>query len=63
LSDRYAAAAADLVFAKDKLASDCIAHDIVHVPFRGLADVALALNDRLHDGHVFRPHTAARVGG
>jgi 2-hydroxy-3-keto-5-methylthiopentenyl-1-phosphate phosphatase len=62
LSDRYAAAAADLVFAKDKLATYCVEQDIVHVPFRSLSDVAVNLNERLQSGQLFRRRTAARVG-
>jgi 2,3-diketo-5-methylthio-1-phosphopentane phosphatase len=62
LSDRYAAAAADLVFAKDKLAAYCVEQDIVHVPFRSLSDVAVNLNERLQSGRLFRRRAAARVG-
>jgi 2,3-diketo-5-methylthio-1-phosphopentane phosphatase len=61
LSDRYAAAAADLVFAKDKLAAYCVEQDIAHVPFRSLSDVAVNLNERLQSGHLFRRRTAAQV--
>jgi 2,3-diketo-5-methylthio-1-phosphopentane phosphatase len=62
LSDRYAAAAADLVFAKDKLATYCVEQNIVHIPFRGLSDVAVSLNERLQSGPLLRRRTAARVG-
>jgi 2,3-diketo-5-methylthio-1-phosphopentane phosphatase len=62
LSDRYAAAAADLVFAKDKLASYCVEQGIVHVSFRNLADVAADLKERFRSGLPFRRPKAARVG-
>ena len=62
LSDRYAAAAADLVFAKDKLAAFCVEHGIVHTPFRGLADVAVHLQERLESGQLFGRRAATRVG-
>lgn len=61
LSDRYAAAAADLVFAKDKLAAYCVQHGIVHTPFHGLADVAVDLKARLTNGPLGRGAAAARV--
>lgn len=62
LSDRYAAAAADLVFAKDKLASYCVEKGIVHVSFTSLADVAADLNERLQRRVPFHQPKAARVG-
>ena len=62
LSDRYAAAAADLVFAKDKLASYCVQQGIVHVSFTSLADVAGDLNERFRSRVPFRRPRAARVG-
>ena len=40
LSDRYAAQAADLVFAKDSLATYCWQQSIEYVPFEGLAEIA-----------------------
>ena len=40
LSDRYAAQAADLVFAKDSLATYCRQQSIEYVPFEGLAEIA-----------------------
>jgi 2-hydroxy-3-keto-5-methylthiopentenyl-1-phosphate phosphatase len=61
LSDRHAVAAADLVYAKDKLAGYCAARDIPHVPFGGLSDVAADLTKRLRGGEVSRRRTAARV--
>jgi len=62
LSDRYAAAAADLVFAKDKLTSYCVQQGIVHVSFTSLADVAADLNERFRSRVPFRRPKAARVG-
>jgi 2,3-diketo-5-methylthio-1-phosphopentane phosphatase len=62
LSDRYAAGAADIVFAKDKLARYCVEQSISHVPYKGLADVAVELNDRLRSGLLVRRRNAARVG-
>ena len=58
LSDRYAAGAADLVYAKDKLAAYCVEQHIAHVPFRSLADVARDVNDKLLGGHVVRRRAA-----
>lgn len=40
LSDKYAAASADLVFAKDKLAAYCREQQIRHLEYSSLADVA-----------------------
>jgi 2-hydroxy-3-keto-5-methylthiopentenyl-1-phosphate phosphatase len=40
LSDRYAAACADVVFAKDKLATFCAEQGIAFHPYETLADVA-----------------------
>lgn len=40
LSDRYAAQAAHLVFAKDSLATYCWQQSIEYVPFQGLAEIA-----------------------
>jgi 2,3-diketo-5-methylthio-1-phosphopentane phosphatase len=44
LSDRYAAAAADMVFAKDTLAVYCVEHSIPHTPYTTLATVARRLD-------------------
>jgi 2-hydroxy-3-keto-5-methylthiopentenyl-1-phosphate phosphatase len=40
LSDRYAAAAADVVFAKDALAGYCGERDLSYFPYKNLADVS-----------------------
>lgn len=50
LSDRHAAAAADLVFAKDKLAAHCDHQAISYVPFDNLAAVAAHLESLLCGG-------------
>lgn len=43
MSDRFAAEAADFVFAKSKLAGVCTARSIAHLPYRRLDDVATQL--------------------
>jgi 2-hydroxy-3-keto-5-methylthiopentenyl-1-phosphate phosphatase len=61
LSDRYAVESADLVFAKDGLASFCAEHSIEHTSYRNLGDVAAHL-DRWLAGRMFlREETPARV--
>jgi 2-hydroxy-3-keto-5-methylthiopentenyl-1-phosphate phosphatase len=50
LSDRHAAAAADLVFAKGTLAAHCRERGIEHVTYGGLADVAFCIDDALRYG-------------
>jgi 2-hydroxy-3-keto-5-methylthiopentenyl-1-phosphate phosphatase len=61
LSDRYAVESADLVFAKDGLASYCSANSIAHTSFQNLGDVAAHL-DRWLSGRVFlREETRDRV--
>jgi len=61
LSDRYAVESADLVFAKDGLASYCIANSIEHIPFQNLGEVATHI-DRWLAGRVFlREETQDRV--
>jgi 2,3-diketo-5-methylthio-1-phosphopentane phosphatase len=50
LSDRHAAAAADLVFAKGALAAHCRDQGIEHVKYGGLAEVAACLDDVLREG-------------
>jgi 2-hydroxy-3-keto-5-methylthiopentenyl-1-phosphate phosphatase len=47
LSDRYAAAAASVVFAKSALAVWCGEHEIAHVPYVNLGDVAACIDDRM----------------
>lgn len=50
LSDRYAAEAADLVFAKGTLAAHCRGRGIEHVRYEGLAEVAAYLDEVLRWG-------------
>jgi len=52
LSDRYAVESADVVFAKDGLASYCIANSIEHVQYQNLREVATYI-DRWLAGRVF----------
>lgn len=61
LSDRYAAESAELVFAKDGLASYCTEHSIEHIQYQNLGDVAAHL-DRWLVGRMFlREETMARA--
>jgi 2,3-diketo-5-methylthio-1-phosphopentane phosphatase len=50
LSDRYAAACADLVFAKASLAAYCREHEIEHITYDGLGEVAAHLDETLRAG-------------
>jgi 2,3-diketo-5-methylthio-1-phosphopentane phosphatase len=50
LSDRYAAMAADLVFAKDKLADFCERRPIAYTPYDTLATIARRLEERIRPG-------------
>jgi 2-hydroxy-3-keto-5-methylthiopentenyl-1-phosphate phosphatase len=50
LSDRYAAACASVVFAKDRLAAFCDAASIPYTPYGTLADVARGLERLLEAG-------------
>jgi 2,3-diketo-5-methylthio-1-phosphopentane phosphatase len=61
LSDRYAAQAADMVFAKGSLASWCTEQAIAHTCFTTLAEVAAALDLELADGLAWRLANAARA--
>ncbi|MBV8855797.1 MAG: MtnX-like HAD-IB family phosphatase [Acidobacteria bacterium] len=61
LSDRYAAAAADLVFAKGALAAHCRERGVWHVAYEGLAEVAAYLDEALRDGGLEAPREASRV--
>jgi 2-hydroxy-3-keto-5-methylthiopentenyl-1-phosphate phosphatase len=47
LSDRYAATAADLVFARDTLADYCEKRAIAYTPYDHLATIARRLEERL----------------
>lgn len=61
LSDRYVAAAADLVFAKDTLAVHCAEHGVPHVRYETLADVGAYIAEGLRCARVWRRLPAARV--
>ena len=61
LSDRYAVASADLVFAKDGLASYCSENSIAHIPYQNLADVADHLDTRLESRLFLREQTPLEV--
>jgi len=50
LSDRYAAEAADLVFAKGALAAHCRERAVEHVAYEGLAEIAAYLDEVLRWG-------------
>lgn len=54
LSDRFAAHAADLVFAKHKLAAYCREQSLPHVPYTTLHDVARGIDRVLRSGGVRR---------
>jgi len=54
LSDRYAAAAADVVFAKNQLATSCADARIPSIEFGNLADVAAVLDEGIGSGRVWR---------
>ncbi|HYT74376.1 MAG TPA: hypothetical protein VEL79_06485, partial [Vicinamibacterales bacterium] len=55
LSDRYAAAAADVVFAKDNLAAHCAAQGISFFRYETLADVAAYVSTGiLRETHEYR---------
>jgi 2-hydroxy-3-keto-5-methylthiopentenyl-1-phosphate phosphatase len=61
LSDRYAVESADLVFAKDGLASYCTGQSIEHISYQNLGDVANQI-DRWLAARVFlKKETRARV--
>jgi 2,3-diketo-5-methylthio-1-phosphopentane phosphatase len=59
LSDRFAAHAADLVFAKYKLEAYCTEQSLPHVPYTTLDDVAREIDRLIRGGGVRR---AVRVG-
>lgn len=52
LSDRYAARAAEMVFAKDALADYCTNEGIVFTRYEHLGEVALAIEGMLHDSAI-----------
>ncbi len=62
LSDKYAATSADLVFAKDKLATLCCEQQIPHRQYRTLADVAEQLDTLFSSGMAIEQEAIAEVG-
>lgn len=62
LSDKYAAAGADLVFAKDKLAAFCSEQQIAHRQYRNLADVAMQLDELLRSDTAIEQEAIEDVG-
>ena len=60
LSDRFAVACADLVFAKSELARYCRRHDIEHISYTNLSEVADRLNVWLAS-RIFAPPTEQRA--
>jgi 2-hydroxy-3-keto-5-methylthiopentenyl-1-phosphate phosphatase len=61
LSDRYAAGAADLVFAKGGLAAHCRERGIEHLAYEGLAEVAARLDDVLRAGRLEAARAVSHV--
>lgn len=61
LSDRYAVESADLVFAKDGLASYCTERSIEHTPYQNLGEVAAYIDNWLTGRIFLREETPARV--
>jgi 2,3-diketo-5-methylthio-1-phosphopentane phosphatase len=62
LSDRYAAGAADLVFAKDKLAAYCSDQRITYEAFDNLDTVAKRINELISTKTVINMETIKGVG-
>ena len=62
LSDKYAAASADLVFGKDKLADYCREQQIKHQHYDNLAEVALRLDELLRANAVIEQGAIEEVG-
>jgi peptidoglycan/xylan/chitin deacetylase (PgdA/CDA1 family)/2-hydroxy-3-keto-5-methylthiopentenyl-1-phosphate phosphatase len=61
LSDKYAAASADLVFAKDGLAAYCRTQQIQHLEYNNLADVAERLDQLLRSRVLIRREVIEEV--
>ncbi len=61
LSDRYAVESADLVFAKDGLASHCSEHSIEHMAYENLKDVAAQVDHWLAGRMFLREEALVRV--
>jgi 2,3-diketo-5-methylthio-1-phosphopentane phosphatase len=62
LSDRYAAEAADVVFAKDRLRTYCGERGLPHLPFDALAEVTSFINNYMRLGQPWRQPAAAPAG-
>ncbi len=62
LSDKYAAASADLVFAKDKLADFCRESQIEHRPYHNLTEVAEHLDRLLFENVGIAQQSIEKVG-
>lgn len=62
LSDKYAAASADLVFAKDQLAAFCREQQIAHRRYISLADVAEQLDELLRSDAAIEREAIEEVG-
>ena len=62
LSDRYAVDAADLVFAKGKLAAYCIGQRISYQPFDNLATVAAGIDELIRSGRQIYKESIEGVG-
>lgn len=60
LSDRFAVQAADVVFAKQKLAAYCGAQAVGYVPYSTLDDVASALDRMMRTGGIRRTASVGR---
>ena len=61
LSDQHAASRADLVFAKDKLASYCDERAILYTPYDNLATIARRLDELLESNTVFERRSVAKL--
>ena len=62
VSDRYASAAADVVFAKRSLADHCVHAGIAHVRYEHLGEVAARLDTHIRSGFAWAgAHVQARV--
>ncbi len=62
LSDKYAAEAADLVFAKDKLAAYCSEQRVTHEMFANLDTVATRINELMRSRAIIRKECIEGVG-
>ena len=63
LSDRYAASAADVVFAKDALADYCSREGIACMAYQNLAQVAIVIEGMCHESAIGIPSDRITRGG